>query len=140
MTKIVLVGYSYGSMISNSCADMRDEITAFVSISTPFPCYWGLSLFNCAQMLHWARNSNKPKLFICGDQDQFTSTSQYRRYVRSFPVGGGDSDGAHPMACYLLEDVDHFWYGQEMAACGLILKFFEKRPKLVGRLQSKKKS
>lgn len=143
MVKIVLVGYSYGSMISNSCADMRDEITAFVSISTPFPCYWGLSLFNCARMLQWAQSSDKPKLFICGNQDQFTSANQYRRYVRSFPVGGGGGDadrGARPMACYLLMDVDHFWYGQEMAACGLILKFFKKRPELVGRPESKKKS
>ena len=128
MTRIILVGYSYGSMISNSCVDLRDEIKAFVSISTPFPCYWGLSLFNCKAMLNLAQRSSKPKLFICGNQDQFTSTAQYKRYIRSFPVSLPSS-----MAVYLLEDVDHFWYGQEMAATGLILKFFKKRPDLIGR-------
>ena len=140
MKKIVLVGYSYGSMISNSCADMRPEITSFVSVSTPFPCYWGLSLFNCMKMLSWARKSEKPKLFICGSQDQFTSSRQYRKYVRSFPVRGRSDSRQNPFACYLLDDVDHFWYGQEAACAGLILKFFEKRPGLVGREVSQKNS
>ena len=142
ITRVVLVGYSYGSMISNSCADLRPEIMAFVSISTPFPCYWGLSLFNCAQMLNLAHSTDKPKLFLCGNQDQFISTGQYRRYVRSFPVpiesqnsnDGLSSGQQSPMVVYLLEDVDHFWNGQEMAACGLILKFFKNRPELVGKV------
>ena len=95
---------------------------------------------SCMKMLSWARKSEKPKLFICGSQDQFTSSRQYRKYVRSFPVRGRSDSRQNPFACYLLDDVDHFWYGQEAACAGLILKFFEKRPGLVGREVSQKNS
>ena len=131
---IVLVGYSYGSMISNSCADVLPEIRSVVSIATPFPCYWGLSLFNCRFMLRKAREGTKPILFICGDEDNFTSPAQYRRYVSSFPrrtlarkAGSGDGGSDGPgKEVYLIQGVDHFWFGEELTAVALILKFVRK--------------
>lgn len=113
---IILVGYSYGSMISNSCADMFPEVKAFVSIATPFPCYWGLSLFNCAAFLKWSRDTSKPKLFLCGDEDDFTGKRKYARYTRSF----GPNKNV-----YLVEGVDHSWYGAEHVVVALVLKFLK---------------
>jgi uncharacterized protein len=116
---IVLVGYSYGSMISNSCADTCPEIRGFVSIATPFPCYWGLSLFNCQSFLKWSRDTSKPKLFLCGDEDDFTGKQSYRRYTRSFECQG--------KSVYSIRGVDHSWYGSEMVAVGLILRFLKEQ-------------
>ncbi len=128
---IVLVGYSYGSMISNSCAEMVPEIRSVVSIATPFPCYWGLSLFNCRFLLRKAREGTKPILFICGDEDNFTSPAQYRRYVSSFPRRGVDDDGKEGgnesgKEVFLIRGVDHFWFGEELTAVALILRFVRK--------------
>jgi uncharacterized protein len=111
---IVLVGYSYGSMISNSCADLFPQIKAFVSIATPFPCYWGLSLFNCALFNKLARMTKKPKLFLCGDEDDFTGKRKYKKYTKAFDAN---------KSVYLIRGVDHSWYGYEGVAAALILRF-----------------
>lgn len=122
---IILVGYSYGSMISNSCADLCPEIKGFVSIATPFPCYWGLSLFNCAAFLKWSRETSKPKLFLCGDEDDFTGKSNYKRYTRSFQ---GDNKSV-----YLLEGIDHSWFDSELVAAELIIMFLQEKKVILSK-------
>ena len=82
---ILLVGYSYGSMITNAAADELDSIKGFVGISTPFSVFWALSLFNGGTLLKKS-HSDKPKLLITGTQDNFTSEA-----VR----------GEHPHVCIL---------------------------------------
>lgn len=121
---IVLVGYSYGSMISNSAADLFPQIKAFVSIATPFTCYWGLSLFNCAYFNRSARTTTKPKLFMCGDADDFTGTKNYKKYTKCFDAN---------KIVYLIDGVDHGWWGVESVAVALILRFIqEKLPEIGG--------
>ena len=45
-TKIILVGYSYGSMIASAAAGQHPNIVGFVALSSPFSVYWALSLLN----------------------------------------------------------------------------------------------
>ena len=40
LNRVLLVGYSYGSMITNSCVRARKEIIGYVSVSCPFPVIW----------------------------------------------------------------------------------------------------
>ena len=119
--KIILIGYSYGSMISNSCADMMPEIKAFVSIATPFPCYWGLSLFNCSAFMQLSRVTSKPKLFLCGDEDDFTGSRNFKKYTKSFPSENKNKSS------YLIQGVDHSWYGTETVAAAIILRFLKEQ-------------
>ena len=99
-----------------SCVDLADEIKAFVSISSPFPCYWALSLFNCTAMLGPAKGSTKPKLLICGDGDQFSSTQRFEQDAQSF---------LEPCEAYLCEGRDHFWFRCEAVCAALILRFLQ---------------
>ena len=106
ITQIVLCGYSYGSMISNSVAGEIDQVVGYISLSSPFPCYWGLSLFNCGNFLKWSQTS-KPKLLICGSGDQFTSSKKFQRFSASFP---------EPKKTVLVSGMDHFYFGYELGA------------------------
>ena len=108
--KVILVGYSYGSMIANAAAGKHDKIVGFVAVSTPFSVFWALSLFN-GSMLRNAAKVNKPKLLIMGSSDAFCGESTF---LQQF------DDQKEPKTGYFVKDLDHFWFGQEAGAFGAI--------------------
>ena len=100
LKRILLVGYSYGSMITNSCVRTRKEIIGYVSISCPFPVMWFLSCFNTNRLWE-GMLTVKPKLFICGTDDDFTSESTFGDYIKQIPKFNRRS--------VMVEDVNHGW-------------------------------
>jgi alpha/beta superfamily hydrolase len=101
--RILIVGYSYGSAIASSIVDKLEEIKGFVAIAYPFSVLWFLTLFN-GQILAEAKKSEKPKLFIIGDRDNFTGARSFMRTVEGF---------AEPKEQLVVKGVDHFWFDKE---------------------------
>ncbi|EFA75687.1 hypothetical protein PPL_10740 [Heterostelium album PN500] len=99
-TRIIIVGYSYGAVIGSSVADSHQSIIGYTSVSYPFG---PLTLMLLGPLLELGK-SNKPKLFIQGDRDNFTGTSKYKSRTADFP---------HPTEVRLFENVDHFYGGRE---------------------------
>ncbi len=126
LNRILLVGYSYGSMITNSCVRSRKEIIGYVSISCPFPVIWFLSCFNSYKIWE-GMMTVKPKLFLCGTDDDFTSETSFADYVKQMPKFNRRS--------VMIEDIDHGWWKKEVPLGGLILSWMRKSWKTEARFQ-----
>jgi uncharacterized protein len=116
--RVLLVGYSYGSIVSNASPRFRKEIIGFVSISCPFNVIWFLSMCNCYEL--WkGMQTHKPKLFICGTRDDFISPRSFLNYFDQFPQ-------VHRHAV-TVKDANHGWFDKEVAVGGLILSWMRKQ-------------
>ena len=61
---------------------------------------------------------------MCGDADDFTGTKNYKKYTKCFDAN---------KIVYLIDGVDHGWWGVESVAVALILRFIqEKLPEIGG--------
>lgn len=112
--RILLVGSSAGAPIAGSAVDQVEQVSAFVSIGYPF----GLMASILFGRHHKAiLQSPKPKLFIMGTRDGFTSVKQLQ---------GKLSAAKGRVETYLIEGASHFQmegpaFDDQMV--GLILKF-----------------
>jgi hypothetical protein len=100
--RILIIGYSFGAMIGASIIDEMDIIWGYIAISYPFtmlPRY-----ISQAQ-------SSKPKLFLMGEQDDYTSIEAFRTNFDLMP---------EPKTQQLFPNVDHFWQGSETQLCSSI--------------------
>ncbi|KAK1282739.1 hypothetical protein QJS10_CPB22g01478 [Acorus calamus] len=93
---IVLVGSSAGAPIAGSSVDKVDQVVAYVSLGYPFG-FMSSILFG----RHYPAilKSQKPKLFVMGTRDGFTSVKQLENKLRS-------AEGR--VETRLLEGVSHF--------------------------------
>lgn len=112
--RILLVGSSAGAPIAGSAVDKIKQVVGYVSLGYPFGVMASV-LFG----RHYKNilNSPKPKLFVMGTNDGFTSVKQLENKLKS---ASGHVD------THLLEGVSHFEmegpaYDEEMV--NLILKF-----------------
>mmetsp|Transcript_10874 Transcript_10874/g.32178 ORF Transcript_10874/g.32178 Transcript_10874/m.32178 type:complete len:331 (+) Transcript_10874:113-1105(+) len=104
-SSILLVGYSYGSLIAASASADIDRCIGFVSIAPPVSVKHWLLLFNAGY--HVQRSMTKrglPRLMVMGSSDDFTSPKHFHEFVRSFP---DTTTGAE------LKGVNHFFGGRE---------------------------
>ncbi|XP_058070856.1 uncharacterized protein LOC131219717 [Magnolia sinica] len=114
--RILLVGSSAGAAISGSAVDLVEQVVGYVSLGYPFG--WTASiLFGRHQKA--ILQSPKPKLFVMGTNDGFTSVKQLENKLKS--VSGR-------VETHLLEGVGHFQmegpaYDAQMV--NLILQFIE---------------
>ncbi|CAK0826589.1 unnamed protein product [Prorocentrum cordatum] len=100
--QVLLVGYSYGSLIAGAAAAEIPECIGFCLLGPPLGYTWALYLFNSASILRRVRESaGKPKLLVVGSSDQFCSAPQFRSFVETLP---------DPKESHVLEGVDHFGY------------------------------
>jgi hypothetical protein len=98
-SRLLLVGYSYGSLVVASVADDIPEVVALALISPPL--YWAWALFMCNQrsLLARARQSGAAKLLLLGEKDNFCSVSQFQRFADSLQG---------PTQAVVLRGADHF--------------------------------
>ncbi|MCP4648433.1 MAG: hypothetical protein GY852_12005, partial [bacterium] len=89
-SKLGLCGYSFGTMVGIPVADVDKRVQAFAGVS---------SFFMAPDLL---KNFNKPKFFIHGTGDAFTSYKQVEETVRELP---------DPKTFETVEGADHFWWG-----------------------------
>nr|AGT17042.1 putative Alpha/beta hydrolase family [Saccharum hybrid cultivar R570] len=117
---IILVGSSAGAPIAGSAVDKVDEVIGYVSIGYPF----GLMASVLFGRHHDAiLKSEKPKLFIMGTKDGFTSVKQLQNKLKS-AVGQVDT--------HLIEGAGHFQmegpaFDAQMVE--IIVKFINSLPK-----------
>ncbi|CAE6110759.1 unnamed protein product [Arabidopsis arenosa] len=94
--RILLVGSSAGAPIAGSAVDQVEQVVGYVSLGYPF----GLMASILFGRHHKAiLSSPKPKLFVMGTQDGFTSVSQLKKKLKS-AVGRTET--------HLIEGVSHF--------------------------------
>ena len=106
-TNILLVGYSYGSLITGSASVDIPECIACVSISPPFAVQHWLLMFHSNYHLERAsQRENLPRLLVIGDKDNFTSSAKFKDIVETrFPVE--TTTGA------VIKGADHFFVRRE---------------------------
>lgn len=104
---VILMGYSYGSLISASASATIPNCVCTVSVAPPFSVSHWLLLFNSDHHLKQAAaKQNLPRLFVIGNKDNFTSESTFRNTVeKRFPAES--TTGA------VLKNADHFFQGRE---------------------------
>lgn len=95
--KIVLVGSSAGAPIAGSAVDLVEAVVGYVGIGYTFG-WWSSILFGS----HYKAilSSPKPKLFIMGTSDGFTSVKQFKSKMSEIKHGKPKFD--------LVENVGHF--------------------------------
>lgn len=109
-TNVLLVGYSYGSLIASSASANIPSCIATISIAPPFGVQHWLLVFNAEHHLHQAAmQENMPRLFLIGDRDNFTSVSKFQSIIdERFPSASATgSTGA------VIKDADHFFGRRE---------------------------
>jgi len=103
VSKLLLVGYSFGSIICGSLIDEIPEVQGVCAISYPYAVNWALVSWNSGTFWSAFKDSNKSKLFVYGDSDNFTSKS-------SLDKAAGKLSEPKVITCY--EETDHFWMGR----------------------------
>lgn len=112
---IIMVGYSYGSLITIPASAEFPQCIASIAISPPFGVQMWLLLFANHNHLSAAAEANPdlPRLFILGDKDNFTSEKSLRSTV--------DQYFSHQSAtAAVVQGADHFWVRRERDALGVV--------------------
>ncbi|KAJ1654221.1 hypothetical protein IWQ61_005813 [Dispira simplex] len=132
LTRLILCGYSYGALVSalvppESATSFQDIY--YILISYPFGVAWALTLGRqrtCYRILETlvqigTKGQSKVRglLLIAGSHDQFTSHSTYQSHHAKLQtqVASGSSNILPSYAFRILNNMDHFWFGQESFLC-----------------------
>jgi alpha/beta superfamily hydrolase len=104
---ILLVGYSYGSLIAGSASADINDCVACISIAPPFSVQHWLLLFHSNYHLEQAtRKDSMPRLLLLGSEDNFTSEEAFKQMVETrYPVA--TTTGA------VIKGADHFFRRRE---------------------------
>ena len=106
--RLLIIGYSFGATIGASVASEFDEIIGYVAISYPFSFI--------PQFIPQAQ-VNKPKFFIIGDRDDFTTMKVFQKEYKKMP---------EPKNIKIFPGIDHFWNGSERILTETIIDWFRK--------------
>lgn len=102
--RLVLIGYSHGSVVASAVAGEMPEVLAYAAIAYPFSVAWALTLFHQGRFLAAASQGGKPKLFLMGTEDNFTGIGAFRAKVKALPS---------PLEVVEIKGADHFFFGIE---------------------------
>ena len=104
-THILLVGYSYGSLIASSASAIIPRCVGVVAIAPPFAVRHWLLMFNAGYHLKQAASRDDlPRLFLIGSEDNFSSEACFKTVMEeNFP----NDTGA------MIKDADHFFARRE---------------------------
>ncbi len=105
--RIIICGYSYGAAIGCSAINYSEKIISYISISFPWD-FMGVKYRELSQ-------SNKPKLFIQGNQD---TIAVYERFEENFNYY------LNPKISKIIDGADHFYLGYELQIAEEGLKFY----------------
>lgn len=107
-SQVLIVGYSYGSVIGMAAAAEIPQCIGFVALGPPLDYAWALYIRNGPSLLARAKDSaGKPKLLVVGTRDQFCSEASFSKLVTELP---------EPKKAEVLDGVDHFSLFQRLAA------------------------
>jgi alpha/beta superfamily hydrolase len=95
---LILAGFSFGAAVGLAAACLDQRVRALTALGLPLAPLDGRSYD-----FSFLRDCPRPKLFISGTEDQFTSQVELERFVESIP-------GANKLV--LVEGADHFFEGR----------------------------
>eukprot|EP00930_Biecheleria_cincta_P059610 TRINITY_DN45318_c0_g1_i1.p1 TRINITY_DN45318_c0_g1~~TRINITY_DN45318_c0_g1_i1.p1 ORF type:complete len:388 (-),score=53.38 TRINITY_DN45318_c0_g1_i1:18-1181(-) len=99
-SQVVLIGYSYGSVIAAAASSDIPECIGYAAVCPPLDYAWGLYMFNSTRLLSKAAASpSLPKLLVLGSSDIFCSVGSFRKFVGTLP---------EPKMAVELDGVTHF--------------------------------
>lgn len=101
--RIGLCGYSFGSMVAFAVAAEDQRVGGVAGIS-PF-----------IQPENLLDHYSRPKLFLCGDRDEFIKVETLEQLIQKIP---------EPKEMALYPGVDHFWVGEEGPMAEKVSQFF----------------
>lgn len=112
-THLLLVGYSYGALITASATANIPACIGSVSMAPPFGVQHWLLMFHSNYHLQQAvKRENLPRLCVIGNQDNFTSEKLFLEIVQTkFPDA---TTGA------LVKGADHFFAHREKDLCDVV--------------------
>ena len=94
--------------------DARPEILGYAGIGFPFSVLWALTLFNGGTVRDAIQRSTKPKLFVQGDADTFTSKASFTDALAQV---------APTATVAWLPNCDHFFFDREHELVPIILSW-----------------
>jgi len=105
--RIIICGYSYGATIGCSAINYSDKVIGYISISFPWD-FMGSKYRELSQ-------SNKPKLFIQGNQD---TVALYERFEENY------SYYLAPKLSKIIDGADHFYWNYEEQVSNEVIDFY----------------
>ncbi|MFX0134256.1 MAG: alpha/beta hydrolase [Candidatus Hodarchaeota archaeon] len=105
--RIIICGYSYGAAIGCSAINHSNRIIGYISISFP----WDFMDSKYREL----SQSNKPKLFIQGNQD---TIALYERFEENFNYY------LNPKVSKIIDGADHFYWGYEEQVSNEVVDFY----------------
>ncbi|KAI0671843.1 alpha/beta-hydrolase [Trametes maxima] len=115
ISKIVILGYSYGSLIASMSPVLHDLDTSHVLLSYPLgPRHW-LTAFHTGRYTTALQNLvNHPKsnvLVVYGDNDNFTPVGSYDAWAAA--LQGLDTSRRGNVKIVKIKNASHFWRESE---------------------------
>ncbi|EMD33942.1 hypothetical protein CERSUDRAFT_55817 [Gelatoporia subvermispora B] len=110
-TSVVIIGYSYGSLIA-SCIPVHPDVqTSHILLSYPIgPRHW-LTAFHgrsyAAALRGLVRDPRSNVLIVYGDRDDFTSSDVYDTWMNGIVADAKGSEGH--LEVTQIEGATHFW-------------------------------
>lgn len=99
-SQVLIIGYSYGSVIGAAAAAEIPKCIGWATLGPPLDYAWALYVMNGASMRSRAADSaGRPKLMMVGTRDQFCSEATFQGFVTQMP---------EPRKAVVLANVDHF--------------------------------
>eukprot|EP00439_Symbiodinium_sp_Y106_P059905 s513_g8.t2 len=76
---VLIVGYSYGSIIGAAAAAEIPSVIGYAALGPPLDYGWALYMFNAQNLrAQAARSAGKPKLLVVGTTDEFCSMKSFQ--------------------------------------------------------------
>ena len=104
--RIVVVGYSYGSLIAIRAAAKLPDCVGWVAVNPPLSYAWFLYSF-CSDHAAAARASTLPKMLLHATEDVFCSNATFDAFVETVP---------EPRTIVRVEGASHFDVRRPLAA------------------------
>jgi alpha/beta superfamily hydrolase len=121
---VLLVGYSYGSILSGAASAKIPRCVGVAMISPPLAVRHWLYMFAGNRHLDQCRKRGLPLLMMIGSKDNFTSEQAFMDVVQTMPKQ--TTTGA------VLKDADHFFRGREKDLMDILGRSYteKKKPEL----------
>lgn len=113
-TQILLIGYSYGSLIAASIIS-RPEVIGMVAVAPPFGVAHWLFCFQSESLLRNGKERpDLPRLFVIGDADTFTDIATFQKNIDKRYAGA---------ASVVMKGADHFFQRREKELMDIVGKW-----------------
>lgn len=108
VSQIIMIGYSFGAAVGCAIVDKMSSVMGYCAISYPFTF-----IPEFVKTAH----TTKPKLFVMGTKDNFTTVSAFQEAMEQMP---------EPKETHLLPGIDHFWGGHERQLKEIVLDWLKR--------------